>query len=307
MKAGPEQLLALCTLFFSLLGTRAFMPSAVNPTVSADKPAATVTDASGTVFTSGPRRCIASASTVADRLVSAIAGPQFLCAVASPEACVRPWCREFQGKKRIKSLDNLSALADLHADLILTTNPGSPARLMRLREADLPVFDLGPATGLESLRSATTALGAVLGRQSRAEAFWRRFSRRMATVADDTRSPRPTALFLGLYGSLLAGGARDTSWHDVIEAAGLTDAASDRVGWPSWTAIDVATRHPDYIVTETNMGALLCAREGVASTPACRHGHVIEIDGDILSDPGLTMLDAAEAIADGIAPLSVTP
>ena len=104
----------------------------------------------------------------------------------------------------------------------------------------------------------------------------------------------------------MAGGARDTSWHDVIESAGLTDAASDRVGWPSWTAIDVAERNPAWIVTERGMGALLCNREGIAGTEACLSGRVAEIDGDLLSDPGPTMLDAAEALADRIAELSAT-
>jgi ABC-type Fe3+-hydroxamate transport system substrate-binding protein len=103
---------------------------------------------------------------------------------------------------------------------------------------------------------------------------------------------------------VLVGGARDTSWHDVLEAAGLRDAASDRTGWPSWTPIDVATRNPAWIVTEPGMGALLCDRDGIAATEACRLGHVAEVDGDLLSDPGLTMLEAAEAVADRIAELS---
>ncbi len=146
----------------------------------------------------------------------------------------------------------------------------------------------------------------LFGQSTRAEAFWRRFSGRMTSAAAPSPE-RPSGLLLALYGSFVAGGARDTRWHDVLTAAGLADAASDRVGWPTWTPIDVLARHPEYIVTETGMGALLCAREGIATTPACLRGHVLEVDADLLSDPGPTMLDAAEALADLVEASSATP
>ena len=304
MTPRAEALLAVCTLSLTLLGTRSLTP-ATAPAVAAPS-ARTTTDASGALFSRGSRQCIASASTVADRVLLALVGADHLCAVATPESCARPWCFELRGKPRVRTLDDVAALAALHADLIVTANPGTDARLIHLREAGLPVFDLGPSAGLEALHTATLRLGAVLDRDAAAASYWRRFSKRMATIADPTTT-RPTALYLALYGSFLAGGARDTSWHDVLESAGLTDAASDRVGWPSWTALDVAERNPAWIVTERGMGPLLCAREGIAQTAACRAGRIAEIDGDLLSDPGPTMLDAAEALADRIAELSASP
>jgi len=304
MTPRAEALLAVCTLSLTLLGTRSLTPA--TPPATAAPRARTTTDASGAMFSAGSRPCIASASTVADRVLLALVGADHLCAVATPESCTRPWCLELRGKPRVKTLDDVTALAALRADLIVTANPGTAARLVHLREAGLPVFDLGPSAGLAALHTATLRLGAVLDRDAAAASYWRRFSKRMATVADPTK-PRPTALYLALYGSYLAGGARDTSWHDVIESAGLTDAASDRVGWPSWTALDVAERDPAWIITERGMGPLLCAREGIAQTAACRAGRIAEIDGDLLSDPGPTMLDAAEALADRIAELSASP
>ncbi len=306
MTRGSLELLVVAgTVAGVLAGVRALAPSGASRLASAPhaEVRAAIEDAAGASFTPGPRRCIASASTVADRLVLALAGAGALCAVATPASCTRPWCAAFAGKPRLTTLDDVAALAALHPDLVVTANPGAPARLVRLREAGLPVFDLGPAAGLEALRESTRRLGAVLGRPEAAEALWGRFERRLRAVAPEGAA-RPPALYLGLYGNVLVGGARDTSWHDVLEAAGLRDAASDRTGWPSWTPIDVATRNPAWIVTEPGMGALLCDRDGIAATEACRLGHVAEVDGDLLSDPGLTMLEAAEAVADRIAELS---
>jgi ABC-type hemin transport system substrate-binding protein len=76
------------------------------------------------------------------------------------------------------------------------------------------------------------------------------------------------------------------------------------VGWPSWSALDVAERNPSFIVTEPGMGARLCARDGIAQTEACARGRIAEIDADLLGDPGPTMLEAAEALANRIAELS---
>lgn len=298
-----EAILALCTILGVATGATRLAPSVAIEASSA-APRTSVRDASGADVPRGPRRCIVSASTVSDRVVLELVGAGALCAVATPERCERPWCASLRGKPRITTLDDLEALVRLEPDLVITANPGAPARLLRLREAGLPIFDIGPSTGVASLGEATRALGRVLDVEAVAESYWGRFMRRMSSVAPLTAKERPRALYLGLYGSTLVGGARDTSWHDVLEAAGLHDAAEDRTGWPSWSAVDVAERNPNVIVTEPGMGARLCSRDGLAQTEACTLGRVAEVDADLLGDPGPTMLDAAEALANRIAELS---
>jgi iron complex transport system substrate-binding protein len=301
-RAVAEVLVAVCTVLGVVVGASKLAP-ATAPSRHEATPHERVQDASGAEVVRGPKRCIVSASTVSDRLIVELVGADALCAVATPERCERPWCAAIRGKARVTSLDDLETLARLKPDLVVTANPGAPARLLRLREAGLPVFDLGPSTGMRSLEAATYALGRVLAAEPVAAAYWARFSRRMRTVATPVDA-RPRALYLAIYGSTLVGGARDTSWHDVIEAAGLRDAADDRSGWPSWSAVDVAERNPSFLVTEHGMGARLCAREGLARTEACARGQVAEIDADLLGDPGPTMLEAAEALANRVAELS---
>lgn len=297
-----EPLLALCTCAGVLFGASRLTAPAPS-SLPQDSSRTTVADASGELLPRGPRRCIVSASTVSDRLVLELVGADALCAVATPPTCERPWCLPLRGKPRVTTLDDLETLVRLSPDLVITANPGAPARLLRLREAGLPVFDLGPSAGVASLEAATRSLGAVLAAESTAHAYWARFVRRMRTIAPP-EGVRPRALYLGLYGSTLVGGARDTSWHDVLEAAGLRDAAEDRSGWPSWSALDVAERNPSVIVTEPGMASRLCGREGIAETEACRRGRIAEVDADLLGDPGPTMLEAAEALANRIAELS---
>jgi ABC-type Fe3+-hydroxamate transport system substrate-binding protein len=94
------------------------------------------------------------------------------------------------------------------------------------------------------------------------------------------------------------GGTRGSSYYDVLTYAGLIDvAAKDFQGWPSYSPELLLTLDPEIIVTHTGMRSLLCDRVELGRLRACRpQGDVIEVDGALMSDAGLGMLDAAEVI-----------
>jgi hypothetical protein len=54
---------------------------------------------------------------------------------------------------------------------------------------------------------------------------------------------------------------------------------------------------PDVIVTSVGMRQRLCARPGLAMLRACNgRGRFVELDDDLLSDPGPWMVDAARLV-----------
>ena len=89
-----------------------------------------------------------------------------------------------------------------------------------------------------------------------------------------------------------------TSYHDVLGAAGLIDvAAGSYHGWPQYRAEELIALAPDLIVTAAGMGDALRRSPGLSAMPALRQpGGVIELDGEVLSDSGLGMLECAEAL-----------
>jgi ABC-type hemin transport system substrate-binding protein len=109
---------------------------------------------------------------------------------------------------------------------------------------------------------------------------------------------RPQALYLSIYGNDVFGGGDDTSYHDVITAAGLRDATIGRFqGYPQLSTEQILNLDPDLVVTKQGMGQVLCSRSGLATLRACHAADgIVELDGNLLDDAGPGMLDAAETL-----------
>lgn len=265
--------------------------------VSRDAPAETLVDATGTAIPPGPFERIASGSTVADRLLVDLCPADRVVAHTAASAS-RPDAARYAGAEaRIASIDDVETIAALRPDLILVHNVADRRRVERLRDAGLTVFDLGPLEGLGTLREDARQVAALCGAPERGAAYVARLERRMASIAGHVApEARRSAIYLSVYGDRLFGGTVGTSYHDVLEAAGLRDAAARRHrGWPQYTVEQILELDPDVVVTREGMRETLCAHPVLARLRACP-ADVVEIDGDLLDAPGPGMLDAAEAV-----------
>ena len=104
-------------------------------------------------------------------------------------------------------------------------------------------------------------------------------------------------------GGHLYGGTAGTSFHDVLVSAGLDDvAARNHRDWPAYASEDVLALDPEIIVTNRGLALGICRHPGFDRLRACqeaaerRDPSIVELDSALLGDPGLPMLDAAEAI-----------
>jgi iron complex transport system substrate-binding protein len=109
---------------------------------------------------------------------------------------------------------------------------------------------------------------------------------------------RHTAIYVAAIGPAVYGGTVGTSYHDVLEAAGLVDAAAGRFrDWPAYSAEQVIALAPEHLVTKAGRGSALCHHPGLDRLGACQiAGGVIELPDALLDEPGPAMLDAAEAL-----------
>ena len=131
----------------------------------------------------------------------------------------------------------------------------------------------------------------------------REFERRLGAVAADIpESARRRAMYIGIHGDRLYGGAARTSFSDVLQAAGLIDVAAESgyVGWPAYTSEQVLTLNPPWIVTNKGHEDAFCRHAGFHALDACQNAQVRGVDTDLLSDPGLSILKAAEAARDAV-------
>jgi iron complex transport system substrate-binding protein len=109
---------------------------------------------------------------------------------------------------------------------------------------------------------------------------------------------RRRALILTPVVDKVYGGTTGTSFHDIVVAAGLIDAAAGRFADP-WQQIGAEAAlaiDPDVIVTRGAASEDLRRIPGFANLRALREGAVIELPVELYDSPGLSMLDAAELL-----------
>lgn len=240
---------------------------------------------------------VVSASTIADQVLGEILEPDRIVAVSEYglRATRAPW--RFAGTPTIARVEDVEAILAHRPDLVLVSNVGDPRAVTRLRDAGARVFDLGPMHGLTSLLEDVRVIGALVGEPERAEHLATTYARRMRRVSAGT-SARVRGMYLGPVSQVLYGGARGTSYFDVLDAAGIDDIATEAgyVGWPAYSPEEVLTLAPPWIVAPASGVEAICDHAALRELEACREGRVIGIDDDVIGDPGLAMLDAAEAV-----------
>jgi iron complex transport system substrate-binding protein len=246
---------------------------------------------------------IASLSIVADPLLLELCEPERIVGFSETTLQTKLDAHRFTGKAALSGEASLERLLALKPDLILINDLGAGRRAELLREAGVSVFDLGPMRGLATYLPNVHQLGWLVGRPEQAEQLANRFVGRMKAVAGDVASSdRLRGLYMGIHGSFLYGGTKDTSFHDVLTYAGLQDvAAAEFRGWPDYTSEQLLQLDPEVVVTQTGMRETLCRHTELAVLAACRaRGRVVEIEPGIMSDPGARMLQATEAVHDAV-------
>lgn len=260
-------------------------------------------DAGGHFVPLADYRRIVSTSSVADSLLLALAEPDRVAAytVYSREQSLFGY--RYAGRPTVTDISKVEAIVALKPDLVLTNDIGT-SRSRRLREVGVTVFDLGEMRGSATLLPNIVSVATLLGRREAGESLARRFSGRMHSLARHVpEAARPAGLYLAIHGDQFYGGTAGTSYHDVLTAAGIRDVAAARYrDWPRYTPEALLELDPELIVTGAGMARALCAHSGLRALRACRpgQGRVIELDGKLLGDPSLAMLDAAELLFEAV-------
>ncbi|MDB4972263.1 MAG: hypothetical protein JWN48_604 [Myxococcaceae bacterium] len=244
-------------------------------------------------------RRIASATLVSDRVLADLCEPERIVAF-SRSAASTPSAHRYVGKPSLGARDDVERVLSVKPELLIVSNLVDASFLARVEDHGVRVFVLGATEGLDTLSTDIAALGLLIGAPERAAGYARSLRQRLANVAHAVPpGARPRALYLSIYGAKLFAAGAATSYHDVLEFSGLTDAAgaAGLRGWPELSAERVLALDPEVLLTRTGMSALLCRHPGLDRLRPCRgQGRLIELNGALLDDPGPAMLEATEAL-----------
>jgi iron complex transport system substrate-binding protein len=258
-------------------------------------------DHSGNVVRVRDYHRIVSASTVADALLVELCEPDRVIAFTAHSALGASGGYRYAGKPGV-DLGRVESVLALHPDLVLVNAVGDPHQVVRLRDAGVAVFDLGEMRGQTTLVQNIGEVAVLVGHPERGERYARRLVEQMRSIALDIPRPdRKTGMYLSVYAGRPFGGASRTSYHDVLVAAGLVDAAARFEGWPQFAAEQVLGIDPQILVTDTGMRQAICEHAGFNGLVACRSlGGIVEVDASVLGDPGPGMVEAAQIIRDRV-------
>jgi iron complex transport system substrate-binding protein len=261
---------------------------------------ATVVDARGTAVPIRDWQRIVSLDLVSDELLGHLVAPRRIAAISSWVQGPEAWRHE--GLPRLPGLTDLEAIIGARPDLVLvsTFSGADRDRIQRLRDSGIAVFDLGQAGGLRELTANLRRIAILTGNPARGERIAAQLERRMAVIAKhlSTQLPRRRALVVTPAGEEVYGGTVGTSYHDIVIAAGLIDAAEGRFAeaWPKIGAEQAIVIDPDLIITREGGGAELRRKPGFSRLRAVCAGAIIELPVELFDSPGVSMLDAAELL-----------
>ena len=107
-------------------------------------------------------------------------------------------------------------------------------------------------------------------------------------------------MYPSVYNGVLYGGTVGSSYHDVLQAAGFADAAAGAFPWSSLAAAVsewLLRKQPEVLVTTDRSLPALQALPGMAQLAAFQNPQgILTAPAELLGDPGLLMLDAAEVL-----------
>ena len=269
-------------------------------------PSAPLTDARGNVVAPAPYQRIVSLNPVADFLLEALVEPDRLVGVSTWSVEQHPDGWRFGASVPVDGAGQIEAVLALKPDLVVASPFIDPARMQRLTETGVPVFDPGDLRGVETTLRDIATLSRLVGEPARGARLAARLQSEVdgldARVAD---RPWPDGIYMGVYGDAFFGGTAETAYADLLRMAGVRDlaAAQGLTGWPQLTAEQVLALDPPLVVTQGGMGAVLCGHPVVGQVAACRPGgRVIELEGQYHSDPGLGLLHAARDLQAKVHP-----
>lgn len=275
------------------------LTGAVSTRLPSGEPAiASVSDAMGARVDVRDYTRIVSTSTIADQVLVRLIDPSRLLAV-SGHTLRTQGSDVYRDKLGVERARDIETIIELRPDLVFINNFVDRRHVERFNDAGLNLFDLGEMRGLQTLLPNIRQIGAVLGVPERGEALARSVAAAMAEVAADIpEDERRRGLYVGIHGDRLYGGTSGTSFQDVLSSGGLIDIAAEAgfESWPAYTNEQLLSLDPPWIITNPGTEESLCGHPGFDALSACRLGQVRSVETDLLTDPGLGMVDAARAV-----------
>ena len=201
---------------------------------------------------------------------------------------------------------NIEQIIALEPQVVLMgTMAQTTEQVEALQNAGIQVV-VSDAQSIEGVYTAIRLIGALMGRETEAEALVGSMQATFAAIADKAENTGKTVYFevSPLQWGLWTAG-KNTFMDELATLCGLTNAFADLDGWAAISEEQVLERDPDYIVTITmyyGEGPTpveeIKARAGWDALKAVQNDLILNADSNEISRPGPRLQDAAKTLYD---------
>ncbi len=188
-------------------------------------------------------------------------------------------------------------VVDQEPDLVLAPDIISDDKVQQLREANVAVYNFGPATTMEDVVEKTRLTGQLVGECEGAYQRADEMEQSVEIVRTAVEGQeRPTVLYL-LGGGFTAG--EQTFINDIIGTAGGTNIAAEAgiEGYAQISAEVVADQNPEYIVVSNEAPGVVPATEAYNNTAAVQNDNIIQVNANYLNQPAPRTIQVVEDFA----------
>ncbi|TKB50275.1 cobalamin-binding protein [Ferrimonas sediminicola] len=189
---------------------------------------------------------------------------------------------------------NLERLLELQPELVvLSFDDTSDAILARLNALGVPLFDTG-VTSVDQVADRLQALGAAIGRPAQGQSSARQFRERLARLRQQYRHRTRVKVFYQVWPEPLT--TVSGGWmNGILADCGADNIFADGVAaYPQVAMEQVLMRMPELIIKPFAHGGRnqqAVAWDSWPEIPAVKHGHLAQIDGDLLHRTGPRVLE----------------
>ncbi len=190
---------------------------------------------------------------------------------------------------------DIEKIISLKPDMVISSSLTSEAALVALERAGVSVFQTGDIETLSDVYTVIRNIGNAFGKATEAEALAEALKSRIDELrkkSSEIKDKKSAVYIIGIASNgLLYAATRDTYISDLIESAGLTNAANGKY----WTISSEAlvSSNPDCIFIPNGMTGEIIRRTLENQKPyTVLSGKIIELDPDIIERPGISCLCA---------------
>jgi len=218
----------------------------------------------------------------------------------------------------LNNISNLGHVSGITAQGILSLKPNlvigdknevSESLVNQLQEVGVKVHLFSPEYSIEGTKRLIRQIAEWIDRKENAEQIIQDFDKEIEQLPTPTQAPKIVFVYARGAGTLMISG-RGTQMHALIELAGAKNTFTEVDGFKPLTSESLVASNPDILFLFDSGFQSLGGKEGLSQIPgfdltnAGRKGHVITMDGSLVSSFGPRLPEAMRQLMEKINQLS---